>query len=136
MELKKRLRQAVCGFAMGFLLGFLALQLVTACPSPLQCANFTQSDKIQDCNYVTSSGLSYSEQQDSLCILWDQEYDFPPYQTIIYPQAQSNFYFSYSEIDTSRFILLFKILIFIFFNYAIFSFLTKTSFMRKCLPVD
>lgn len=132
---KRIIKKAVCALATGFLIKLLLLQVAAACPSPLQCVNFTAPDKINDCNYITSEPLSYGDQQDALCILWDQEYDFPLYQNPVYSQAQANFAFVYSEIDTSRFILLFKIVIFLMFNYALFSVLTKPSFMQKCLRV-
>jgi hypothetical protein len=131
---KKIVKRAAGAIATSLLIKLLVLQLTAACPSPLQCANFTQPEKIQDCNYITSQGLSYTEQQDTLCLLWDQDYNFPVYQNPAYPQAQANFTFSPQDIETSRFILFFKIVIFFLFNYILFAFLTRTSFFRKCLP--
>lgn len=46
-----------------------------ACPSPLQCSNFTEPDKIEDCDYVIHQNLNPEEEQQVLCILWDQTYN-------------------------------------------------------------
>ncbi|MEK6915976.1 MAG: hypothetical protein AABW89_05555 [Nanoarchaeota archaeon] len=128
------MKKKVAGtLATGFFIKLLLLQVATACPSNLQCTNFTESDKLRDCNYIWSQS-SGTERQEALCILWDQGYDFLGYQNKHYPRAQANFTFHYKEIETSRFILFSKIIIFLIFNYLLFSVLTKNSFIRKCLP--
>lgn len=135
MEAKKVIKKAAGALATGLLIKLLLLQVATACPSALVCGNFTNTAKLQDCNYLISQGLSNQEKQEVLCILWDQEYDFPPYQNPVYPQAQANFAFSYNEIETSRFVMAGKIGLFIAFNYCLFSLLTKPSFIRKWATV-
>lgn len=123
-------REAVYLLAIGILILLLPLQVVTACPSNLKCSNFTNMDKRADCNYIWSQ-TSGPERREAVCILWDQEYEFQGSEGPNYPQAQANFTFSLSEIETTRFILFFKLVILLLFNYIIFSFLTKTSFFRK-----
>lgn len=131
--MKKQLIQTLAGaLAIAFMIALLLLQVATACPPHLQCRNFTQMDKRADCNYLWSR-TSGSERQQAICILWDQNYNFPQYNHTRYPEAQANFTFSYKEIDTSSFILFFRIIIFLLFNYILFSILTKTSFAKKCL---
>ncbi|MEK6909260.1 MAG: hypothetical protein AABX23_04380 [Nanoarchaeota archaeon] len=131
--MKTKLTKAVGTLAIVFMILFLLLQEATACPSRLRCSNFTNMDKRNDCNYIWSQ-TSGAERQEAVCILWDQEYGFPGYNHSVYPNAESNFTFSHKEIETSRFILFFKIIIFLLFNYILFSILTKTSFVRRCLP--
>jgi len=132
MNMKNWPKKTAGALAIAFLIIFLPLQVATACPSRLRCSNLTQPDKRADCNYIwsQSSGI---ERQEAICILWDQDYGFPTYQNPRYPNASSNFTFSYSAVNTSSFILFFKIVIFLLFNYMLFSILTKPSFMRKCL---
>ena len=122
-----------------FLAGSLALflgtaELAFACPSPLECANFTTSDKVQDCQYITSQGLP--EEQEVLCILWDQSYSFNGAWEPQNNQSNINFSIQTTEIEDTRFILAGKIIIFGFFNYFTFSVLTKSSLLRKCLAVS
>jgi len=112
---------------------FLGSSLVSACPSPLECANFTQSEKVSDCNYLTSQSLSNQEEQEVLCILWDQNYASQSFTSPQYPPLNPDFTFNYNEIDTGSFILAFKILTFILFNYFVYSVLTKPSWVRKWL---
>lgn len=131
----KQIKKVAGALAIGILIFLLPLQVATACPSHLRCGNFTNIDKRADCNYIWSQ-TSGQERIESVCILWDQEYGFPDYNHSIYPNAQANFTFSPKEIETSRFILFFKIVIFVLFNYILFSILTKTSFVRKCLTAD
>lgn len=132
---KPLIRNVAVALAIALLIELLLLQVATACPSNLQCGNFTRTDKRDDCNYL-SSQLSGNERKDAICILWDQDYDFPKYNNPVYQQAHANFTFSYKDINTSRFILFSKIMIFILFNYMLFSVLTKSSFIKKCLHVD
>ena len=132
--MKTAFTKAVYALAIVVMILFLLLQEATACPSNLKCSNFT-SEKRPDCNYIWGQTAG-QERREAVCILWDQEYGFPGYNHSIYPNAQANFTFSPKEIETSRFILFFKVLIFVLFNYILFSILTKTSFMRKCLAVD
>ena len=120
-----------------FLAGSLALTvlgsgLALACPSPLECANFTQSDKIADCNFVSSQGLSYDDQQSVLCVLWDEDYSYTVYQSPNYAPLQPNLSLQASQISNTRFLLAGKITVFLLFNYFIFS-LTKSVYFKKCL---
>ncbi len=122
-----------------FLAGSLALTvlgsgLALACPSPLECANFTQSDKIADCNYVNSQGLSYDDQQNVLCVLWDNDYSYTVYQQPIYAPLQPNLSLQANQISNTRFLLAGKITVFLIFNYFLFS-LTKSVYLKKCLHV-
>ncbi|MBM3206850.1 MAG: hypothetical protein FJZ43_04500 [Candidatus Staskawiczbacteria bacterium] len=127
-----KLIKTVSILAIGIFILLFPLQVATACPNNLRCSNFTNSDKRADCNYIWSQ-TSGPERREAVCILWNQEYRFEGQQNPNYPQAQANFAFSLSEIDVSRFILFFKVVILLLFNYILFSFLTKTSFFRKCL---
>lgn len=131
---KLLIKKAGLALAIGILIFLLPLQVATACPSNLKCSNFT-SEKRPDCNYIWGQ-TSGQERREAVCILWDQEYGFTSYNHSTYPQAQVNFTFSLKEIETSRFILFFKVVILLLFNYILFSLLTKTSFVRKCLPAD
>jgi hypothetical protein len=131
---KLLIKKAVYALAIGILIFLLPMQVATACPSNLKCKNFT-ADKKPDCNYVWSQ-TSGAEREEAICLLWDQEYGYSGDQNPSYPQAQANFAFSLKEIDTSRFILFFKVIILLVFNYILFSLLTKTSFIKKCLPAD
>lgn len=126
------------GGILFFLAGSLALTilgtgLALACPSPLECANFTQSDKIADCQFVTSQSLTYGEQQDVLCGLWDEDYSYSVYQPSLYPPLQPNVSLQAELISNTRFLLAGKITVFLLFNYFLFS-LTKSAYFKKCLP--
>ena len=106
---------------------------VLACPSPLECSNFTQSDKIADCNFVNSQALSYEDQQNVLCGLWDEDYGYNVYQPTIYPPLQPAIALQANPISNTRFLLAGKITVFLLFNYFLFS-LTKSAYFKKCLP--
>ena len=110
----------------------LSAGLALACPSPLECGNFTQSDKIADCNFVTSQSLSYSEQQDVLCALWDNEYNYQVYQPTTYPPIQPTINLQANQISDTQFLLAGKITAFLLFNYFLFA-LTKSIYFKKCL---
>ena len=114
-------------------LRILTLPLATACPEDLVCGNFTDSDKIQDCRYVVSHGLSYGEEQEALCALWDQDYGFDAYQAPNYPPLNPDLSLDWHEVDTSSFILAFKILLFLVFNYFLYSVLTKPKWAKRWL---
>ncbi|MEK6847117.1 MAG: hypothetical protein AABY16_03035 [Nanoarchaeota archaeon] len=121
-----------------FLAGSLALVilgtgLALACPSPLECANFTQSDKIADCNFVNSQALSYEDQQNVLCGLWDEDYGYNVYQSTLYLPLQPSIALQADPISNTRFLLAGKITVFLLFNYFLFS-LTKSAYFKKCLP--
>ena len=133
MDKRQLVKKTASALATGLLFKLLLLQVVSACPSALVCGNFTHTNKLPDCQYIASQGLSHADQQNLLCILWDQDYGSPINQNSPYPQAQANFGFSYTQIDTSRFILFFKILIFLLFNYMLFALLTRPSLIKKCL---
>ena len=118
--------------ALAFLfLRILTLPLATACPEDLVCGNFTNSDKIQDCEYVVSYDLPYSEEQETLCALWDQDYGFDAYQSPEYPPLNPDLSLDWNEISTSSFILAFKILLFLIFNYFLYSALTKPKWAKR-----
>ena len=103
-----------------------------ACPSPLYCTNFTEPDKIQDCNYLTNQNLNHEEEQEVLCILWEQTYAsnglYQPNSTLV----NANVSLPYHEIDDRSLILAGKILLFTLFNYLLISF-TKYSAVLKWL---
>lgn len=99
-----------------------------ACPY-LQCGNFT-SDKKDDCKYVTSQALSKDEKQDLLCILWEQSYEYEIWQPRLNESIDTNLSLESKQIDNSSFILLGKVVIFVFANYFIFS-VTKWSVIAK-----
>lgn len=118
-----------------FLFIFLLTPLGSACPSHLQCRNFTDTNKRADCNYAASQGFSQSELQDILCTLWDYGYGYDSYHPPVYAPLDTNLTLTYEEIDTSSFHLAFKIILLFLFSYFIYCLLTKPSFMQKCLPV-
>ena len=117
--------------------GSMALLLNTglalACPEELECGNFTDYDKIQDCEYIVDQDLDYEEEQEVLCILWDQSYEFEPWEFQDYPPLDPELALESGEIDNSSLILASKIIIFGLINYFIFSFLTKSSIFLKWL---
>lgn len=127
-------RKGATALALLFL-RILALPLVTACPDDLVCGNFTDYDKIQDCNYIVSYDLPYPEEQEVLCALWDQEYGFDGYQAPNHLPIDPDLSMDWNQIDTSSFILAFKILLFLLFNYFLYSVLTKPRWVRRWLPV-
>lgn len=106
-------------------------EIADACPF-LECANFTDSQKISDCNYIVSE-VGGDEQQEVLCILWEQSYDYQNQNLPYYP-LEINLEMDASEIDTSQFVTAGKIFLFGFFNYFAFS-LTKSSVVMKWLHV-
>lgn len=116
-------------FIFIFLIG-----LASACPE-LHCSNFTDSDRREDCNYVIHNGLSDDEEQELLCILWENSYEFEPWQPTETVVVVPDFGVIPSNIDNSRFILAGKIFLFCLFNYFVFS-LSKSSFIRKWLNAD
>ena len=127
-----KVKKLILAVAIVFFILLLLLQLTTACPRNLRCSNFTSMDKRSDCNYIWSR-TSGQERQQAICILWDQNYYFPEHNHTRYQDAQANFTFSPKEIEASRFILFGKVIIFLLFNYFLFSILTRTSFAKKCL---
>lgn len=120
--------------AVGSLALFLnGAELALACPDDLVCGNFTDSDKIYDCEYITDQDFDDDEEQELLCILWEQEYGYDAWQSKEY-DLDVDLSMDINEIDNSRFILASKILIFGLFNYFAFS-LTKLSFLVKWLSI-
>jgi len=100
----------------------LILKVTLACPSSLECSNFTNSKKILDCNYIeTSNFLTYHEKQEILCEIWDQDYHYESYQNEPSEILEINFSLSQNKLTESRFILVGKILILVFFNYITIS---------------
>lgn len=103
-----------------------------ACPSPLYCSNFTQQDKVQDCNYLTHQGLSHEEEQEVLCILWDQSYETSGLYQFNSSSTNQSVSLPYHEIDNGSFVLAGKVIMLVFINYLTFSF-GKSSFLLKWL---
>jgi hypothetical protein len=104
-----------------------------ACPSPLYCSNFTDYDKKQDCQYVNSQSLNYSQKQELLCILWDQTYGYDVYQSS-FGNVEVDLILEAEEIDNSSFILAWKIFVFGLMNYIVFSF-GKSSIILRWLGI-
>ncbi len=128
------LKKAASALAITIIIRVLALPFTSACPQPLQCVNFTEQDKRSDCEYIISDGgLSYDEEQDVLCILWDQGYGFNGYHPPDYPPLDNDLTLDWNEIDTSTFITSIKIFLFFLLNYFIYSVLTKPQWVRKWL---
>ena len=115
----------------GILVALQSAERTVACPSNLECGNFTESDKINDCHYITNGELSQTEEQQLICGLWDQSYYFEKYQTSTY-ELNTELALSQKTIDNSSYILAGKILAFGFLNYFLFS-LTKSSVIVKWL---
>jgi hypothetical protein len=114
--------------------GIVALALIDvayACPDLLECGNFTDYDKIRDCNYIMGQGFSEGDEQYLLCTLWDTSYGFDGYHAPDY-DLDFDTEIEYGEINTSRFVLAGKILIFGLFNYVLVS-LTKYSAVVRWL---
>ena len=112
---------------------FLGSGLALACPDDLVCGNFTDYDKIKDCEYVEDQDLEYDEEQEVLCVLWEASYDFEPWQFQDHGPINAELALEAEEIDNSSLILASKIIIFALVNYFIFSYLTKSSIFMKWL---
>jgi hypothetical protein len=104
-----------------------------ACPSYLQCANFTASDKKADCNYLIQ-GLNEADRQDVLCILWNQGYETSGLYSFNQSSVNATISLPYHEIENTDLILVGKIITLAFLNYIAFS-LGKSSFLLKWLIV-
>ena len=122
-----------------FLAGSLDLALLSsgqalACPSYIQCGNFTQSTKVSDCNFVNSQSMSFSEKQSVLCVLWDNDYTYLTYSGLSSQPFNPEVHLETPPLDNGRFIIAGKISLFIIFHYALIS-LTKLKFIKQCLPV-
>lgn len=120
-----------------FIFSFLILESLPnakACPY-LECANFTESDKIQDCNYIESHGLNEDEEQELFCALWTEGYGFTPWQPREYQIIPPDFSQQAEQIDNSTLILAGRIALFLTLNYIIFS-TAKLSFIKKWLNAD
>ncbi len=115
----------------GILVALQFAERTVACPSDLECANFTESAKINDCRYITNGDLSESEEEQLICGLWDQTYYYEKYNPPEY-EFNIDLALTYKEIDNSRFILAGKIFAFGFLNYFLFS-LTKSTVIVKWL---
>ncbi len=118
--------KCVLFLAGAFVAFILVSNSASACPY-LECANFTESDKINDCHYITERGLP--EEQEVLCALWEQSYDFDSYKPEEY-ELKIDFSTEDKKINNSRFRTAFKISLFGLFNYLVFS-LTKSSRLIK-----
>lgn len=122
---------------MIFIIVSLALisQLSFTSALELTCQNFT-GDKEEDCEYLTSQGFSYEDEQEALNILWEQSYEYEGYiwepiteETtieVINPQIK--------PFDLHNLVLASKIFFFGFINYVVFS-LTKSNLILKWLSV-
>ncbi|OIO42601.1 hypothetical protein AUJ63_02320 [Candidatus Pacearchaeota archaeon CG1_02_35_32] len=117
------------GIAIALLIVIAPLSL--ACPF-LECANFT-GQKQEDCNYISSEGFNKDEEQQLFCALWEQEYGWEGYHPPDYPPIDPDLSLDYNEIDTSRFILASKIVLFLLFNYFLYCIITKPSWSKKWL---
>jgi len=134
MNKKFWLKKVAGALVITALIKLLVLPFAAACPY-LICSNFTSSDKRNDCEYITSQDLTEIEEQEVLCILWEQGYDFDSYEPPNYPPLDPDLSLEWNEIDTSSFILAFKIVLFLLFNYFLYCVLTKPKWVRKWLAV-
>lgn len=113
--------RAVFLLAAGIAL-LLGLKFASACPQNIQCSNFTNQDKYQDCRYISGSGqLSMQEKQQVYCEIWDGSYSYNSYVPPSYPPLNVNLSMNAQQIDNSSFILAGRILMLMFLSYSIFS---------------
>lgn len=115
----------------GIAIALFISSLSSACPY-LECANFT-GQKHEDCSYIHSQGFNKDEEQQLYCALWDLDYNWKSYQFPDYPPIEPDLGMDYDKIDTSRFILAGKIVLFLLFNYFLYCLLTKTSWSKRWL---
>lgn len=106
------------------------LEPALACPSPLECANFTVQDKVADCNYIAQQQISYDDEQQVLCILWDQSYESSGLYSFNSSSVNATVSLPYRQIDDGSFILAGKIFTLAFVNYLAFSFGKSSLIMR------
>jgi len=128
---KKNILVFVAGAILTLAMLFLAVPFSTACPF-LECANFTGQDH-EDCLNVLSQGFNEDEEQQLLCTFWDYNYGWKGYQPPDYPIPDVDLSLDYNEIDTSRFILASKIILFILFNYFLYCVIVKPKWGSKWL---
>ncbi len=98
----------------------------------LSCDNIIE-EKLNDCKYILDSDFSEEEKRELLDFLNSQsygyEYNWQSVEEI--PQSEIEIY----EIDYDTLRLAWNIIVLIFFNYFVFSVLTKSSFFAKWLNV-
>lgn len=108
----------------------LCTESAVACPSFLQCANFTALDKRADCNYVVGQHVSRNETQQVLCILWEQSYTSSGTYQPSSPRTNATVSLPYHAIDNGNFILASKILALTLVNYALVAFSKYSTVVR------
>ncbi len=122
--------------ALFLIAGSVALALYAepalACPSHIYCSNFTQPDKIEDCHYVLQQNLHHEQEQDLLCILWNQTYGTnglyqPPSSSI-----NTTVSLPHHEIENGSFILAGKIITLFLVNYCFVSIGKSSLILRLC----
>ena len=98
----------------------------------LSCDNVIE-EKLNDCKYILDSDFSEAEKRELLDVLNSQSYNYEnnwqPVEEI--PQSEIEI----QEIDNDTLLLAWDIVVLIFFNYFVFSVLTKSSFFAKWLNV-
>ena len=98
----------------------------------LSCNNIPE-EKLNDCKYISDSNFNEEEKRELLDILNTQSYNYENnWQSVEeIPQSEIEIY----EIDYDTLRLAWNIIVLIFFNYFVFSLLTKSSFFAKWLNV-
>ena len=98
----------------------------------LSCNNIPE-EKLNDCAYILDSDFSEGEKTELLDALntqsYNYEYNWQSAEEI--PQSKIEIH----EIDNETLLLAWDIIVLIFFNYFVFSVLTKSSFFAKWLNV-
>ena len=96
----------------------------------LSCNNIPE-EKLNDCAYILDSDFSEGEKTELLDALntqsYNYEYNWQSAEEI--PQSKIEIH----EIDNETLLLAWDIIVLIFFNYFVFSVLTKSSFFAKWL---
>ncbi|MBI2449612.1 hypothetical protein HYV49_04925 [Candidatus Pacearchaeota archaeon] len=98
----------------------------------LNCDNVLK-EKLDDCKYILNSDFNEEEKQDLIDILNSQsysyEYNWEAVEEI--PQSETKT----QEIDNDTILFAWDVAVLIFFNYFVYSVLTKSSFFEKWLNV-
>ena len=98
----------------------------------LSCNNIL-GEKLNDCKYILDSNFNEEEKRELLDVLNSQSYSYEnnwqPVEEI--PQSEIEIH----KIDNDTLRLAWNIIVLIFFNYFVFSVLTKSSFFAKWLNV-
>lgn len=98
----------------------------------LNCDNIPK-EKINDCKYILNSDFNEGEKRELLDALITQSYNYDYNWESIeeIPTSETEIH----EIDNDTLRLAWDIFVLIFFNYFVFSVLTKSSFFAKWLNV-